>query len=64
MSLKGVFYMEHYDKKGKNQRRHFPEDQRQIWNSTGPQNIKSDVLGSYSGTEDDDNEPVQDADDL
>ena len=56
--------MERFDKKGKNQSRHFPEIQRQIWNSTGPENIKSDVLGSYSGSDDDDREPVQDADDL
>lgn len=64
MSVKGVFQMERFDKKGKNQSRHFPEIQRQIWNSTGPENIKSDVLGSYSGSDDDDREPVQDADDL
>lgn len=56
--------MEQYDKKGKKQGGHYPENQRQIWNSTGPENIKSDVLGSYSGTDEDNEEPVQDADDL
>ncbi len=56
--------MECYDKKGKKQSGRFPEGQRQIWNSAGPQNIRSDVLGSYSGTDEADEEPVQDADDL
>lgn len=56
--------MEHYDKNGKKQNGHFPGSQRQIWNSKGAENIKSDVLGSYSGTDDDNDEPVQDADDL
>lgn len=56
--------MECYDKKGKKQNRHFPVGQRQIWNSTGAENIRSDVLGSYSGTDDADEAPVQDADDL
>lgn len=62
--MKGVFIMECYDKKGKKQSGRFPEGQRQIWNSAGPQNIRSDVLGSYSGTDEADEEPVQDADDL
>lgn len=56
--------MECYDKNGKKQNRRFPETQRQIWNSTGSENIRSDVLGSYSGTDEADEDPVQDADDL
>lgn len=56
--------MEHYDKKGKKQSGHFPEDQRNIWNCTDGRGITSDVLGSYSGTDEADEEPVQDADDL
>ena len=56
--------MEHYDRNGRKQNGRFPESQRQIWNSRGAENIKSDVLGSYSGTDDDNDEPVQDADDL
>lgn len=62
--MKGVFIMEQYNEKGKKQKGRYPENQRRIWNSTGPQNIKSDVLGSYSGTDEADEEPVQDADDL
>lgn len=56
--------MEHYDKKGKKQGGYFPDDQRKLWNCTNGSNIRSDVLGSYSGTDEADEEPVQDADDL
>ena len=56
--------MESYDKKGKKIKKHFPLDQRQIWNSTDGSGIVSDVLGSYSGTDENDEHPVQDADDL
>ena len=56
--------METYDKNGKKQQKHFPEMQRKIWNCTGDNGIKSDILGSYSGTDTEDDEPVQDADDL
>ncbi len=56
--------MKHYEKNGKKQQKHFPESQRQLWNCTGQENIKSDVLGSYSGFDEDGCAPVQDADDL
>ncbi len=56
--------MEQYDKNGKKQGGHFPLDQRKIWNCTDGNKIVSDVLGSYSGTDEEDEEPVQDADDL
>lgn len=56
--------MEHYDKNGKKQGGYFPHDQRKLWNCVGDDNIKSDVLGSYSGTAESDEEPVQDVDDL
>lgn len=56
--------MECYDRNGKKLNGRFPDNQRQIWNSKGAENIKSDVLGSYSGTDEDNEEPVQDADDL
>ena len=56
--------METYDKNGKKQQKYFPEMQRKIWNCTSTNGIKSDVLGSYSGTDAEDDEPVQDADDL
>lgn len=57
--------MESYSKKGKKQGGHFPINQREIWNDKEPRdNITSDVLGSYSGTDASDGEPVQDADDL
>ena len=56
--------MESYDKKGKKQSGSFPVSQRRIWNNTSAENIRSDVLGSCSGTDDTDEEPVQDADDL
>ena len=56
--------METYDKNGKKIRKHYPEEQRKIWNCTDGKGITSDVLGSYSGTDDSDDYPVQDADDL
>ena len=56
--------MEKYDKNGKKQSGRFPADQRKIWNCTDGGNIVSDVLGSYSGTDEQDEEPVQDVDDL
>lgn len=56
--------MESYDKNGKKRCGHFPLDQRKIWNDTDGKNITSDVLGSYSGTDAQEEEPVQDADDL
>ncbi len=56
--------MERYSKNGKKQGGHFPEEQRKLWNCTDGRNITSDVLGSYSGTDEDEEEPVQDADDL
>ena len=62
--MKGEIRMETYDKKGKKIRKHYPEEQRRIWNATDGNGIVSDVLGSYSGTDANDEEPVQDADDL
>ena len=56
--------METYDKNGKKQQKYYPEIQRKIWNCTSTNGIKSDVLGSYSGADTEDDEPVQDADDL
>lgn len=56
--------MDTYDKNGKKQKGYYPSLQRKIWNCTETDGIKSDVLGSYSGTDDDDDMPVQDADDL
>lgn len=56
--------MDTYDKNGKKQQKYFPEMQRKIWNCTDGTGIVSDVLGSYSGADIDDDEPVQDADDL
>ncbi len=56
--------METYDKNGKKQKGRYPENQRKIWNCKGENQIKSDVLGSYSGTAENDEVPVQDADDL
>lgn len=56
--------MDSYDKKGKKQSGRFPEQQRKIWNCTDAQNIRSDVLGSYSGADAADEEPEQDPDDL
>ena len=56
--------MESYDKNGKKQKRFFPEDQRKIWNCTDGNGIVSDVLGSYSGADEEDEYPVQDQDDL
>lgn len=56
--------MDTYDKNGKKQQKHFPEDQRKIWNCTDGNGIVSDVLGSYSGADADDDDPVQDQDDL
>ena len=56
--------METYDKNGKKQKRFYPEEQRKIWNSTDGNGIASDVLGSYSGTDEEDEYPVQDQDDL
>ncbi len=61
---KGVYNMDTYDKNGKKQKGYYPSSQRKIWNCTETDGIKSDVLGSYSGTDDDDDMPVQDADDL
>lgn len=55
--------MDSYDKNGQKQKGHFPLNQRQIWNDKA-KNIVSDVLGSYSGTDAEDEEPVQDVDDL
>ena len=60
----GGFFMDSYDKKGKIQSGHFPNQQRKIWNCTDGENIRSDVLGSYSGADEADEVPVQDADDL
>ncbi len=56
--------MDTYDKNGKKQKKYYPEDQRKIWNCTDGNGIISDVLGSYSGADTDDDDPVQDADDL
>lgn len=56
--------MDTYDKKGKKIKKHYPEEQRRIWNCTDGRGIVSDVLGSYSGADANDDEPVQDADDL
>ena len=56
--------METYDKNGKKQKKFYPEEQRKIWNSTDGNGIVSDVLGSYSGTAEEDEYPVQDQDDL
>ena len=56
--------MDTYDKNGKKQKKYFPEMQRRIWNSTDGNGITGDVLGSYSGTDSDGDDPVQDADDL
>lgn len=56
--------MESYDKKGKKVKKYYPDEQRKIWNCTDGCGIASDVLGSYSGTDADDDDPVQDADDL
>ena len=56
--------METYDKNGRKVRKHYPEEQRKIWNCTSNNGIVSDVLGSYSGTDSEDEEPTQDADDL
>ena len=55
--------MESYDKNGKKQKGKYPQNQRRIWNCTNGK-ITSDVLGSYSGTDEDEDYPVQDADDL
>ena len=62
--MKGELTMETYDKKGKKIKKHYPEEQRKIWNCTDGNGIVSDVLGSYSGADDKDEYPVQDADDL
>ena len=62
--MKGEIKMDTYDKNGKKQKKYFPEMQRSIWNSTDGSEITSDVLGSYSGADSEDDEPVQDADDL
>lgn len=61
---KGESEMDTYDKNGKKQKGHYPETQRKIWNCTDGRGITSDVLGSYSGADTADEEPVQDADDL
>ena len=56
--------MDTYDKNGKKINKHYPVNQRDIWNCTDGNGIFSDTLGSYSGTDADDEDPVQDADDL
>ncbi len=56
--------MDTYDKNGKRIKKFYPEMQRKIWNSTDGKGIVSDVLGSYSGADLDDDDPVQDQDDL
>ncbi len=56
--------MERFDKNGKKEKGRFPINLRQVWNSVSRDNITSDVLGSYSGMDADEEEPVQDADDL
>ena len=56
--------METYDKHGKKQKKFYPEEQRKIWNCTDGNGIASDVLGSYSGSDEEDEYPVQDQDDL
>ena len=63
-SVKGAVFMDTYDKKGKKIKKHYPEEQRRIWNCNNGNGIASDVLGSYSGTDENDDYPVQDADDL
>lgn len=56
--------MESYDKHGKKQSGRYPMNQRQIWNDKAGDEILSDVLGSYSGADIEEEEPVQDVDDL
>ena len=56
--------MDSYDKHGKKQGGKYQINQRQIWNDKYENSITSDVLGSYSGADAENEEPVQDADDL
>ncbi|MCD7775346.1 MAG: hypothetical protein LUG85_00920 [Clostridiales bacterium] len=59
-----MIFTESYDKNGKKNKKRYEISERKIWNCADGSGIRSDVLGSYSGTAEDDEEPVQDADDL